>query len=149
MVPAVFAMDFNAGTYYFDNSKVKFSSVRFVAGDTTSCSTIVFEMTPVDGKDWWEFTLSEKLSGIDHFTFIDSELAADTLMQTPKFFVDSLASIMGDSFDRTRDVDTPQSRATIERFAINGINGIGNYGVLATNNQFVSVGIYNGIAVVS
>lgn len=101
MVPAVFAMDFNAGTYYFDNSKVKFSSVRFVAGDTTSCSTIVFEMTPVDGKDWWEFTLSEKLSGIDHFTFIDSELAADTLMQTPKFFVDSLASIMGDSFKST------------------------------------------------
>ena len=61
----------------------------------------------------------------------------------------TIESIMGDSFDRTRDVDTPQSRATIERFAINGINGIGNYGVLATNNQFVSVGIYNGIAVVS
>ena len=101
MVQATFALDFKAGTYYFDNSKVKFSSVRFVAGDTTSCSTVVFEMTPVDGKDWWKFTLSEKLSGIDHFTFIDSELTADTLMQTPKIFVDSLADIMGDSFRST------------------------------------------------
>ncbi len=101
MVQATFAYEFYAGTYYFDNSKVKFSSVRFVAGDTTSCSTVVFEMTPVDGKDWWEFTLSEKLSGIDHFTFIDSELAADTLMQTPKLFVDSLAGVMGDSFKST------------------------------------------------
>ena len=27
------AYDFYAGTYYFDNSKLKFNSVRFVAGN--------------------------------------------------------------------------------------------------------------------
>ena len=95
------AFEFKAGTYYFDNSKVKFNSVRFVVGDTTSCSTMVFEMTPVEGKDWWKFTLNEKLTGIDYYTFIDSEMEVDTCFQTPKQFIDSLANILGDSFRST------------------------------------------------
>ncbi|MBQ4007159.1 MAG: hypothetical protein II603_01345, partial [Muribaculaceae bacterium] len=58
------AMDFNAGTYYFDNSKVKFSSVRFVAGNSAASTTFVLQMDTVEGKQWWQFALSKTLSDV-------------------------------------------------------------------------------------
>ncbi|MBR5101927.1 MAG: hypothetical protein IK092_02240, partial [Muribaculaceae bacterium] len=95
------AAGFNEGMYYFDNSKVKFQSVRFVDGDTTNCQTIVFEMIPVKDTQWWQLDLSEKLSGIDHYAFIESDMPADTVMMNPRHFVDSLSTVLEDSFKST------------------------------------------------
>ena len=90
MVQATFAMDFNAGTYRFDNSKVKFSSVRFVAGNNDAATTFVLQMDTVEGKQWWQFALSETLTDVDYYAFIESEMDADTIMMTPQQFIDSI-----------------------------------------------------------
>lgn len=92
MLQAATAMDFNAGVYHFDNSKVKFSSVRFIAGNDSSQTTIVYDMIPVVGKEWWQFSLNETLSDVDFYAFIESDMPADTLMVTPEQFMDSIKS---------------------------------------------------------
>ena len=84
------AMDFNAGTFYFDNSKVKFSSVRFVAGNNDAATTFVLQMDTVEGKQWWQFALSETLTDVDYYAFIESDMDADTIMMTPQQFMDSI-----------------------------------------------------------
>lgn len=95
------AYDFYAGTYYFDNSKLKFNSVRFVAGNNADTCTMVLEMNPVDGRQWWKFSLSKKLSGIDHYCFIDSDTPSDTFAMVPRQYVDSLSLALGDEFQST------------------------------------------------
>lgn len=84
------AMDFNAGTYYFDNSKVKFNSVRFIAGNNATVSTFVIEMDTVAGKPWWKFSIGENLSDVDYYAFIESEMDADTIMMAPELFFENL-----------------------------------------------------------
>ncbi len=84
------ALDFNAGTYYFDNSKTQFSSVRFVAGNNAATTTFVLKMDTVEGKPWRQFTLSETLANIDYYAFIESEMDADTIMMTPSQFIDTI-----------------------------------------------------------
>lgn len=95
------AYEFKIGTYYFDNSKTKFSSVRFVAGNNADTCTMVLEMNPVDGRQWWKFSLSKKLSGIDHYCFIDSDMPSDTFAMVPRQYVDSLSLALGDEFKST------------------------------------------------
>ena len=87
---SVYAMDFNAGTYRFDNSKVKFSSVRFVAGNNDAATTFVLQMDTVEGKQWWQFTLSDTLANIDYYAFIESDMDADTIIMAPQQFMDSI-----------------------------------------------------------
>lgn len=84
------AMDFNAGTFYFDNSKVKFSSVRFIAGNNATTTTIVYDMGSVEGRAWTQFKLAETLTDVDFYAFIESDMVADTLLQTPQQFMDSI-----------------------------------------------------------
>ena len=82
------ALDFNTGSYYFDNSKTQFSSVRFVAGN--QATTLVLEMDSIEGKPWWQFSLGETLTDIDYYAFIESDIEADTIVMSPRQFIDNL-----------------------------------------------------------
>ena len=87
---AATAMNFDAGVYHFDNRKVKFQSVRFVAGNDSKHTTIVYDMLAETGKEWWQFRLNETLTDVDYYAFIESDMPADTIMMTPRLFMDSL-----------------------------------------------------------
>lgn len=100
----IFAYDFTAGKYYFDNSKVKFNNVKFVAGDSTNCRTIVYNMKPVNDREWWVLSLKQKLTGVDNYTFIelsDSINPIDTILMTPRQFIDSLSNTLRNSLKCT------------------------------------------------
>ncbi len=67
-----FALNFKAGTYYFDNSKLHFGSVMFVVGSNYGVK--VTEMTHIDNNRW-VLVLQEDLDGIDGYCFINTEIA--------------------------------------------------------------------------
>ncbi|MBO4814015.1 MAG: CotH kinase family protein [Muribaculaceae bacterium] len=90
MLQTATAMDFNAGVYYFDNSKTGYGSVRFIAGSKANATTLVLEMDSIEGKPWWQFALSDTLTNVDFYAFIESDMPADTIMMSPRQFIDSL-----------------------------------------------------------
>lgn len=68
------ALEFKAGQYYFDNSKLHFSSVKMVLGDDES--TFIYNMsTSYVGSSWFQITLTEDINGLTGFCFIDSKTA--------------------------------------------------------------------------
>lgn len=66
-----YAIDFKAGAYFFDNSKLHFNNVKFVVGNDSFVTVI--EMTPVTDNRW-EINLEEDYLNLDGYCFIDSEI---------------------------------------------------------------------------
>ncbi len=66
-----YAIDFKAGAYFFDNSKLHFNNVKFVVGNDSFVTVI--EMTPVTDNRW-EINLEEDYIDLDGYCFIDSEI---------------------------------------------------------------------------
>ena len=65
-----FALEFKAGTYYFDNSKLNYSSVKFLVGNEDS--TLVYNMTKLQDKDWWSLQLPQDLNDLNGYCFLCS-----------------------------------------------------------------------------
>ena len=61
------AVSFSAGNYYFDNSKLKFSRVKLVVGNVTSALTKVYEMAPVEGRNFWKASIDEDIINFSYF----------------------------------------------------------------------------------
>ncbi len=71
------ALEFKAGQYYFDNSKLHFSTVKMVVGNDNY--TIVCEMLPDSiNTNWFQVSLNNDITNLDGFCFIDSEIAPNT-----------------------------------------------------------------------
>ena len=65
-------LEFKAGSYYFDNSKLKFDKVSFVAGNDTI--THVLEMVPdTINSQWFNTTLPDDIVDLTGFCFINSD----------------------------------------------------------------------------
>ena len=65
-------LEFKAGSYYFDNSKLKFNKVSFVAGNDTI--THVLEMVPdTINSQWFNTTLPDDIVDLTGFCFINSD----------------------------------------------------------------------------
>lgn len=65
-----YIIEFKAGEYYFDNTKLHFSTVKMVLG--YNGAVIVREMSPLPNKNWWKTTIDENMWNLDGFCFIDS-----------------------------------------------------------------------------
>ncbi|MBR5029704.1 MAG: CotH kinase family protein [Muribaculaceae bacterium] len=89
------ALNLLPGNYCFDNSKLHFSQVKMVVGNVTSEFTHVYDMTPVDGRQWWEVTTSESLENLNYFTFVETDTPAGTFSVRINVFLDSLAHASG------------------------------------------------------
>ena len=62
-----------AGTYYFDNSKVKYSTVKFVYGNDAENVTHILQLTKTDD-GLWTFNIGKTIEGQTHYFFTNSAL---------------------------------------------------------------------------
>ena len=62
-----------AGTFYFDNSKLHYSVVKFVYGNDTENVTHIVPLTETDDGRW-KFEIGETASGQTHYFFTNSAI---------------------------------------------------------------------------
>lgn len=84
------ALEFKAGDYYFDNSKLHYSSVKMVMGN--SYRVVVYDMEPSGEKQWWCAMIGENLDNLDAFCFIDSQEAKGVYYESMDAFLERLAA---------------------------------------------------------
>lgn len=89
------ALNLMPGNYCFDNSKLHFTQVKMVVGNVTREFTRVYDMTPVEGRQWWEVTISDTLYNLNYFTFVETDTPAGTFPTRMNVFLDSLSSANG------------------------------------------------------
>lgn len=68
------ALDIPQGTFYFDNSKTQYSSVKFVYGSDKSAETYVISMTKTDKNHIWAITINERVENMYRYTFANTSL---------------------------------------------------------------------------
>ena len=83
-----YSINLVAGQYYFDNTKLHFSTVKMVLGYNDSVT--VCEMTPISDKDWWSVNIEERMLNLDGFCFIDSNTDPGNYNMNINVFMDSL-----------------------------------------------------------
>ena len=62
-----------AGTYYFDNSKVNYSTVKFVYGNDAENVTHILQLTKTE-EGLWTFNIGKTVEGQTHYFFTNSAL---------------------------------------------------------------------------
>ena len=87
-----YALEFRAGSYYFDNSKLHFDSVKFVIGNDTI--THVFDMTPDSVRlNWLQATLNNDISDLTGYCFIESDTIPGTYDIGLTDFIEEITNI--------------------------------------------------------
>jgi len=67
-VNRAFALDIDAGTYYFDNSKTKWTSVQFLYGTDNPARYMIIDLTDT-GNNKWKFTIPTAVKNIYRYSF--------------------------------------------------------------------------------
>ena len=93
------AIDFKAGTYYIDNTKLQYSNIKFVVG--TNNLTRVYNMSKLGDKNWWKVELQQDVSNVDGYCFINSNQAAGTYYKGIDYFLEGL-SLQAPNFRHTK-----------------------------------------------
>lgn len=71
------AVEVPAGTYYFDNSKLKYATVKFVYGNDAEGITHIVELKEMEhGR--WTFDITTAASGQTHYFFTNTAIEAGT-----------------------------------------------------------------------
>lgn len=86
----VYALDFKAGEYYFDNSKLHFNNVKMVMGGDDS--VVVRDMMPQQSVPWLCSSLSMDVTNLKGFCFINSTIAAGTYYESLDNFLERVAA---------------------------------------------------------
>ncbi len=86
-----YAIDFETGKYYFDNSKIHYSNIKFATFDTIAVSVQVYDLTPTSNNDWHQLTLDESVS-CDLYSFIESDIPANIYNESVGSFLDNHTS---------------------------------------------------------
>ena len=68
------ALNIYSGEYYFDNSKLRFETVRLVVGNVNRDFTAVYNMEPVDGTQWWKVVIDSDVKDLTYFTFVETDM---------------------------------------------------------------------------
>lgn len=68
-----YALTIPKGTFYFDNSKTKYTNIKFVYGSDNTNETYVVSMTHAEG-DNWKITFSEEVPNMYRYTFAATSL---------------------------------------------------------------------------
>ena len=85
-----YALEFKAGIYYFDNSKLHFNNVKMVLGNNQT--TYVYDMMSLGDESRLKGRLSQDVSDITGFCFIDSDTLSGTYNKSLLFFLNGAAS---------------------------------------------------------
>lgn len=67
-----FALDFKAGQYFFDNTKLQFDSVKMVLGNNSGST--VYGMTKLAGKNWWRAEVPNDVDNVNVYCFVCGNL---------------------------------------------------------------------------
>lgn len=89
------ALNLFSGSYCFDNSKLHFNQVKMIVGNVTNAFTRVYDMEPVEGRQWWQVNIDEDLININYFTFVETDAMAGTYDVRLNVFLDSLSRVNG------------------------------------------------------
>lgn len=82
-----YALEFKAGLYYFDNSKLKFNNIKMVLGNNST--TYVYDMVLTGDESRLKGRINQDLSDITGFCFIDSDTMPGTYNKGLLFFLKS------------------------------------------------------------
>lgn len=85
-----YALEFKAGIYYFDNSKLKFNNVKMVLGNEHT--TYVYDMISLGDDSRLKGRLNQDLSDLTGFCFIESDTMPGTYNKGLQFFLKGAAS---------------------------------------------------------
>ena len=105
-----YALEFKAGLYYFDNSKLKFNNIKMVLGNNST--TYVYDMVLPDNDGRHKGRLNQDLSDLTGFCFIESDTMPGTYNKGLQFFIHDIAS------------SNPDFRHTIIRTDIKEVSNI-------------------------
>ena len=97
------ALDLMAGNYYFDNSKLKFTHVKMIVGNVTQENkfTLVYDMTPVPGHEWWQATIDIDINHASYFVFVEADAPSGAYDTNLNLYIDSLRSANGGNLRST------------------------------------------------
>lgn len=100
------ALDVAAGTYYFDNSRTRYASVRFVCGTNLPSSnvTYVISLTNV-GNNRWQLIVPSDLRNMYRYTFAATCIPDGTLSSNFATVKDSISNQLHEN--RTATTDMP------------------------------------------
>lgn len=105
-----YALDFKAGIYYFDNSKLHFSNVKMVLGNNQT--TYVYDMMSLGDESRLKGRINQDLSDITGFCFIDSDTLSGTYNKSLLFFLKGAAS-GNPNFRRTKVLESLNTWAEV------------------------------------
>ena len=81
-----YALEFEAGTYYFDNSKINYTDIKFATFDTINTSVTVYDVLPTGSNGWWKLIIEEPVS-CDLYSFVESFAMAKSYNETVSQFL--------------------------------------------------------------
>ncbi len=105
-----YALEFKAGIYYFDNSKLHFNNVKMVLGNNQT--TYVYDMMSLGDESRLKGRLSQDVSDITGFCFIDSDTLSGTYNKSLLFFLKGAAS-GNPNFRRTKVLESLNTWAEV------------------------------------
>ena len=87
------ALNIYSGEYYFDNSKLRFETVRLVVGNVNRDFTAVYNMEPVDGTQWWKVVIDSDVKDLTYFTFVETDMEEGVFEVKISVFLDILSNL--------------------------------------------------------
>ena len=85
------ALDIPKGTFYFDNSRTKYSIVKFVFGSYSNPESYIVTMTN-EGDDLWSVTIPETVTGMYRYCFAETSIPDGMLYETFTDLKDRISS---------------------------------------------------------
>ena len=114
-----YALEFKAGIYYFDNSKLKFNNVKMVLGNNST--TYVYNMVLPDHDGRYKGRLNQDLSDLTGFCFIESDTMPGTYNKGLQFFIHDIAS-SNPNFRQTKVLESLNTWAEVTGWVFYPLN---------------------------
>ena len=100
------ALDIPQGTFYFDNSLTRYTTVKFVYGSYSNPESYVITMTH-EGNDLWSITIPERVTGMYRYTFAETSLSDGLHNETFPNLKDYITNTLGEKRTATCDLAIP------------------------------------------
>lgn len=114
-----YALEFKAGIYYFDNSKLKFNNVKMVLGNEHT--TYVYDMISLGDDSRLKGRLNQDLSDLTGFCFIESDTMPGTYNKGLQFFIHDIAS-SNPNFRQTKVLESLNTWAEVTGWVFYPLN---------------------------
>lgn len=114
-----YALEFKAGIYYFDNSKLKFNNVKMVLGNEHT--TYVYDMISLGDDSRLKGRLNQDLSDLTGFCFIESDTMPGTYNKGLQFFLHDIAS-SNPNFRQTKVLESLNTWAEVTGWVFYPLN---------------------------